>query len=48
MSEFDFKVMREGAIARVDLNRPEDGNALTRAMMVRLAALLRELENHDG
>ncbi len=43
MSEFDFKVTREGAIARIDLNRPEEGNALTRAMMVRLAALLREL-----
>ena len=43
MSEFDFKVTRGGAIARVDLGRPEDGNALTRPMMVRLAALLREL-----
>jgi enoyl-CoA hydratase/carnithine racemase len=43
MSEFDFKVTRDGAIARVDLGRPEDGNALTRPMMVRLAALLREL-----
>lgn len=43
MSEFDFKVTRDGAVARVDLNRPEEGNALTRAMMVRLAALLREL-----
>lgn len=43
MSEFDFKVTREGAIARVDLSRPDEGNALTRAMMIRLAALLREL-----
>ena len=43
MSEFDFKVTRDGALARIDLNRPEEGNALTRAMMVRLAALLREL-----
>lgn len=43
MSEFDFSVARDGAIARVDLNRPEEGNALTRAMMVRLAQLLREL-----
>src|SRR3990170_1601407 len=43
MSEFDFKVTRDGAIARIDLNRPEEGNALTRAMMIRLAALLREL-----
>lgn len=43
MSEFDFTVTRDGALARIDLNRPEEGNALTRAMMVRLAALLREL-----
>lgn len=43
MSEFDFEVTRAGAIARIDLNRPGEGNALTRAMMVRLAALLREL-----
>jgi enoyl-CoA hydratase/carnithine racemase len=43
MSEFDFSVARDGAIARVDLGRPEVGNALTRPMMVRLAALLREL-----
>lgn len=43
MSEFNFKVTRDGALARIDLNRPEEGNALTRAMMVRLAALLREL-----
>ncbi len=43
MNEFDFEVTRDGAIARIDLNRPEEGNALTRAMMVRLAALLREL-----
>ena len=43
MSEFDFEVRRDGAIARIDLNRPEEGNALTRAMMIRLAALLREL-----
>ena len=43
MSEFDFIVTREGAVARVDLNRPEEGNALTRPMMLRLAGLLREL-----
>ena len=43
MSEFDFTVTRAGAVARIDLNRPEEGNALTRAMMIRLAALLREL-----
>jgi enoyl-CoA hydratase/carnithine racemase len=43
MSEFDFEVTRDGALARVDLNRPDEGNSLTRAMMIRLAALLREL-----
>ena len=43
MNDFDFKVTRAGAIARIDLNRPEEGNALTRAMMIRFAALLREL-----
>mgnify|MGYP001160507461 CR=1 FL=1 len=43
MNEFDFNVTRDGAIARIDLNRPDEGNALTRAMMVRLAQVLREL-----
>jgi enoyl-CoA hydratase/carnithine racemase len=43
MSEFDFKVTRDGAVARVDLNRPEEGNALTRSMMLRFAEVLREL-----
>ncbi len=43
MSEFDFKVTRDGAVARLDLNRPEEGNALTRAMMLRFAQVLREL-----
>lgn len=43
MSDFEFKVRREGAIARVDLNRPDEGNAMTRAMMLQFAALLREL-----
>jgi enoyl-CoA hydratase/carnithine racemase len=48
MSDFDFKVARSGAIARVDLNRPDEGNALTRGMMVRLAELLRELGTESG
>src|ERR1700733_13984686 len=39
----DFAVAVEGAIARIDLNRPDEGNALTRDMMVRLAELLRRL-----
>ena len=43
MSDFDFKMTRDGAIARVDLNRPEEGNALTRAMMLRFAQVLRDL-----
>jgi enoyl-CoA hydratase/carnithine racemase len=43
MSDFEFPVTRDGAIARVDLGRPEEGNALTRPMMKTLAALLREL-----
>lgn len=43
MSEFDFTVKRDGAVAHVDLNRPEEGNALTRAMMLRFAQVLREL-----
>src|SRR5450631_3547604 len=43
MREFDFKIKRDGAIAHVDLNRPEEGNALTRAMMLRFAQVLREL-----
>ena len=43
MSGFEFKVTRNGAIAHVDLNRPEQGNALTRAMILRFAQVLREL-----
>jgi enoyl-CoA hydratase/carnithine racemase len=43
MSAFDFKVARDGAIARVDLGRPEEGNTLTRGMMLRLSEVLGEL-----
>ena len=43
MSDFEFKVRRDGGIARVDLNRPEEGNAMTRGMMVQFADLMREL-----
>jgi enoyl-CoA hydratase/carnithine racemase len=43
MTDFDFAVSRHGAVARIDLNRPAEGNALTRAMMTRLAQVLREL-----
>jgi len=43
MSSFEFKVACEGGLARIDLNRPEEGNALTRDMMVMLAQLIAEL-----
>ena len=43
MTNHEFKVTCEAGLARVDLNRPDEGNALTRAMMVQLAATLREL-----
>ena len=43
MSDFEFKVRREGAIARVDLNRSDEGNAMTRGMMVQLSKTLAEL-----
>ena len=33
MSDFEFLVRHDGAIARIDLNRPDEGNAMTRAMM---------------
>ena len=43
MTNHEFKVTCEAGLARVDLNRPDEGNALPRAMMVQLAATLREL-----
>jgi len=43
MAEHEYEITREAGIARIDLNRPDEGNALTRAMMVQLAATLREL-----
>ena len=51
MAEHQFKIVRDGAhgangaIARIDLNRPDEGNALTRAMMLQLSLTLRELGN---
>ena len=33
MSEHEYKITREAGLARIDLNRPDEGNALTRAMM---------------
>lgn len=43
MTEHEFKITQDAGIARIDLNRPDEGNALTRAMMVGLSAALREL-----
>ena len=39
MSEFDFIVKRVGAVASIDLNRPQEGNTLTREMMTQLTQL---------
>jgi enoyl-CoA hydratase len=41
MSEFQFKVSQKGSVAHIDLNRAEEGNSLTRAMMFQLAKILR-------
>ena len=43
MSDFEFKVTRDGGIARIDLGRPDEGNAITQPMMLQLAKLLRGL-----
>ncbi len=48
MADHEYPIVRQGAkgeIARIDLNRPDEGNALTRAMMLQLSATLRELGN---
>ncbi len=45
MSGHDYRITRDGAVARIDLNRPDEGNALTSAMMLQLSATLRELGN---
>jgi enoyl-CoA hydratase/carnithine racemase len=37
VSKFEFPLNKEGAVARIDLGRPEEGNALTRDMMRQLA-----------
>jgi enoyl-CoA hydratase/carnithine racemase len=41
MSDFKFPVQRKGAVARIDLGRPDEGNALTRDMMRSLSQLIR-------
>lgn len=38
-----FTVRMDGAAARIDLNRPDEGNALTRGMMVELQELVAHL-----
>jgi enoyl-CoA hydratase/carnithine racemase len=43
MAEHEYKITRAAGLARIDLNRPDEGNALTRAMMVQLSSTLREL-----
>lgn len=39
-SPFPFPVRREGALVRIDLGRPEEGNMLTRPMVTDLSALV--------
>ncbi len=41
MTDFQFKVSRQNHVSYIDLNRPAEGNALTRAMMFDLASVLR-------
>ena len=43
MDQFEFEITAQDGIARIDLNRPDEGNAMTRAMMVTLAERLREV-----
>lgn len=43
MADFDFAVSIEDKIARIDLNRPDEGNAVTREAMLRLTELLGRL-----
>lgn len=43
-----FSVRREGALARIDLGRPEEGNMLTRGMVSDLSALVAALGQDPG
>ena len=45
---FDFPVRRDGALARIDLGRPEEGNMLTRPMVTDLSALVGRLGADAG
>lgn len=40
MSDFEYKITRDCAIARIDLNRPDEGNALTPDMASEYAGTL--------
>ncbi|MYZ48590.1 enoyl-CoA hydratase/isomerase family protein [Propylenella binzhouense] len=41
MTTHEFMVAERGNVATIDLNRPDEGNALTRPMMIELAAAIR-------
>jgi 1,4-dihydroxy-2-naphthoyl-CoA synthase len=41
MTDFEFKVIQKDSVAYINLGRPAEGNALTRAMMFQLAKVLR-------
>ena len=45
-AEFEFAVQIEEKVAYLDLNRPEEGNRLTRAMIAELARTIRRLGEH--
>ncbi len=47
MDDFEFPRRRTGALARIDLGRPDEGNALTRAMMRGLADAIRAAASPD-
>ena len=38
MSDFEYMITRDAAIARIGCKRPDEGSALTRAMIVPLSA----------
>jgi len=43
MSDFEFLINSTEFVTSIDLNRPEDGNALTRSMMEELASLIQTI-----
>ena len=40
MAEFEYAVKTKGKIVRIDINRPDEGNIISRPMMVKLAGLI--------